>query len=265
VRAAFPILCLVAVALGGCRRPAMQRVSSVETRPYPTCDGVDALPEGEVLAEGTLASGPGMVEQSVVERFELRRRACLHVLRATQAWSRSTTDLEVVYDAQLLPLRIWERTSSPDATGPFGHRVLRLFDFRGRSPTIQRRVAERGLEGFELAGERPRAVVVPGRGGLTAWLRRAQLEEGQRVVEPALDVRDPIVRTRQTALTRLEDREVEGLGRVRVYTVFGREPFYADEHDVVVGDLLGLRSVAALTDPPPPPESPGPFEVVAPL
>jgi hypothetical protein len=28
--------------------------------------------------------------------------------------------------------------------------------------------------------------------------------------------------------------------RVRVYTIYGREPFFTDENDVVLGDLAGL-------------------------
>ena len=72
---------------------------------------------------------------------------------------------------------------------------------------------------------------------------------------------------RDVTLQRVEARDVEGLGRVRVYTVYGREPVFTDENDVVVGDLMGLRLASAvpgeIPDPMPDPDpdpsvSPGP-------
>ena len=41
------------------------------------------------------------------------------------------------------------------------------------------------------------------------------------------------------------------LGPVRVYTFYGRETIFVDQHDVVVGDLAGLRSDASLKTAPP--------------
>jgi hypothetical protein len=38
------------------------------------------------------------------------------------------------------------------------------------------------------------------------------------------------------------------MGRVRVYTIYGREPIFADEHDVVVGDMMGMRPASVVPD-----------------
>jgi len=46
---------------------------------------------------------------------------------------------------------------------------------------------------------------------------------------------------------------------VRVYTIYGREPIYADEQDTVVGDMMGLVPARLSTVLPPIPlESDGP-------
>ena len=91
------------------------------------------------------------------------------------------------------------------------------------------------------------------------WLRRARLEVGGRVREPVLDIRQTPERIRDVTLMRLEDRDDAVLGRVRVYTIYGREPIYADEQDTVVGDMMGLVPARLATVPPPPPlESDGP-------
>ena len=58
--------------------------------------------------------------------------------------------------------------------------------------------------------------------------------------ESVLDIRESIEVVREATLRRLEDRDDPLLGRVRVYTIYGREPVYADENDVVVGDMMGL-------------------------
>jgi hypothetical protein len=73
-------------------------VDSVPEIPYPSCGG-GALPAGEVIAEGRLRPGPTSLEKSVVERFDVRRRACLVVATVRQEWPLSAADVEVVGDA----------------------------------------------------------------------------------------------------------------------------------------------------------------------
>ena len=53
---------------------------------------------------------------------------------------------------------------------------------------------------------------------------------------------------------------------MRVYTFFGRETVFADEHDVVIGDLAGMRPSDSLTTPEPDalPEYGGPDPVHTP-
>lgn len=247
------LLCACALASGcsGCEG-SRREVSSLPDLGYPTCDGAP-LPEGEVIASAVLRSGPVMREQNVVEELELRRRGCVLAARLHQEWPLGTSDVEVLYDEQLAPLRVYKRTTMPDASGPLGHRDLRLFELRTEPVGLTRRTPRGELERFELLGGRPRAVIAPGRGVLTVWLRRAGLPEGGRVRETVLDVREPIAVLREVTLERLEDREVEGLGRVRVYTIFGREPIFADEDDLVVGDMFGLRRADAVPGPIPDP------------
>ena len=93
----------------------------------------------------------------------------------------------------------------------------------------------------------------PGRGLITAWIRRAHLPVGGRVREVVLDIRESLEVVRQVTLRREPDQYVAEYGRaLRVYTVYGRESVFADEHDTVVGDLAGLRADAVLRTPAPP-------------
>jgi hypothetical protein len=50
---------------------------------------------------------------------------------------------------------------------------------------------------------------------------------------------------------REPDMKHAELGKVRVYTFFGRETVFADEHDTVIGDLMGMRPHALLHTPEP--------------
>jgi len=260
----FPFLLLV-LALGGCEACEGPRrdVATLPDLGYPTCDG-EPLPEGEVIGSNVLRSGPSMRERDVVERFEIRRRGCVTVVRASQEWSLGTSDIDVVFDAELNPLRVWKRTTMPDASGPIGHRDVRVIELRTDPIGLTRRTPTGAWERFELRGAKPRAVIGPGRGLMTMWFRRARLPEGGRVREPVLDVREPMAQIREVTLQRLEDRDVEGLGRVRVYTIFGREPILTDENDVVVGDLFGMRAASAVEgEIPDPLPDPGPIDPTA--
>lgn len=253
-KGALVLFVLVSALVSGCSgcEGSRREVASLPDLGYPECDGAP-LPDGEPIASSVLRSGPTMRDRDVVETFELRRRGCVLAARLHQEWPLGTSDVEVLYDEALLPLRVWKRTTMPDASGPLGHLDVRLFELRSERVGLARRTPRGELERFELIGERPRAVIAPGRGMLTPWLRRAALREGGRVREPVLDVREPVEVIREVTLERLEDREVEGLGRVRVYTIFGREPIFADGEDVVVGDMLGLRRADAVDGPLPDP------------
>ena len=93
-----------------------------------------------------------------------------------------------------------------------------------------------------IRGARPTAIIGPGRGLLTPWIQRAHLAVGGRARESVLDVRESMEVIRDVTLARLEDRDDPTLGHVRVYTIYGREPVFTNDEDVVVGDLMGLVS-----------------------
>jgi hypothetical protein len=236
-------VCAAVIALAGaCVTPPRERAAGPTDRGYPTC-GQSALPEGEIVAEGVLRAGPNMAERSLVERFEIRRRACVEVYRGRQDWALSSIDLDVVYDAEsLLPLRAWKRIGSPGPADGEPRVDVRRFELRDtdRVALTQRRVTGE-LESWLIRGPIPRAVIGPGRGLLSMWIRRARLDVGGRLREPVLDIRESMEVVRDVTLLRLEDRDDPALGRtVRVYSIYGREPFFADENDVVVGDMAGL-------------------------
>jgi hypothetical protein len=72
------------------------------------------------------------------------------------------------------------------------------------------------------------------------------------VRELVLDFREMVERLEEATLTRDDDRFEPSLGKtVRVYVFYGREAVFADENDVVIGDLAGLRPSETLTTPEP--------------
>jgi hypothetical protein len=104
------------------------------------------------------------------------------------------------------------------------------------------------------AGARVGAIVGPGRGIITAWLKRERLPVGGKTSELVLDFRDMIESLEMGTLERQEDLYEPSLGRrVRVYTFFGRETVFADDDDVVLGDLAGMRPSGSLSTPEPEP------------
>lgn len=235
------------------RRP----VAEVEEHPYPTCEGAPLPEAGEVLAEGTLRSGPRMRE-TVVERFRVEKKDCVYVITVHQEWSRQIDDVEVVYDLDWRPLRAWKRMTIPGVSDEDGRADTRLYELRNDPPTMTRRaegeVEHRVFQGRDVEAGPVVAVVGPGRALLNAWIQAAQLEVGDIVRGPVLDFREFVERVDEVALRRDPDRREETLGRsVRVYTVFGRESVFADEDDFVVGDLAGLRDARDLETPAPEP------------
>jgi hypothetical protein len=249
-------LLVMSVASGceGClKRPP---VESVERLAYPACEGVSELPEGRVLASGHLRSGPLMRDHAVVERWELRERACLRVMTIRQEWPMGISDVEVVFDQDYRPLRVWKRMSMPSVPGQ--RRAppdTRLYELR-TTPATMSRASEEGRDFYAFRAPSPVAVVGPGRALLGAWIRQhLDLAEGETVRGPVLDFRRPVERIETISLRREADAVMPDVagpsGHVRVYTVFGRESVFTDDEGNVLGDLAGLRPHALLTTPEP--------------
>lgn len=241
---------LLLATVTSCKRKHVP-VDRVPELAYPSCGGAP-LPEGEVLAEGFLRAGVYSVERLLTERYTLRRRGCLHTLTVRHE-TPLATDVEVVYDENLTALRVWKRITIPNQRGGAVADVRR-YELRTPEVTITR--SNNGVRSYEiLRGDRPTVVLGPGRGLLTAWIRRARLAVGGRVREVVLDMRDPVEVIRLATLRREPDQYVPEFRRtLRVYTFYGRESVFADEHDAVVGDLAGLRLDSVVTTPAPPPQ-----------
>ncbi|MEY4508303.1 MAG: hypothetical protein RLZZ450_425 [Pseudomonadota bacterium] len=246
------LLALVAVLGPGCERFKRKHIP-VESLPelgYPQCAGIEPAP-GRLLAEQHLRSGPAHTDKFIVERFSLRDQGCQQTFRSRQEWPLGTTDFEVVYDEHLLPLRLWKRMTVPMLPDAGAKAELRRYELRSDPVGIKRRAPGGAVSFEQLKGGRPVAVVGPGRGVLTMWLRRAKLRENQKVRELILDVR-ALEKIELVTLLREPDMVHPELGKVRVYTFFGRETVFADEHDTVIGDLMGMRPHATLSTPEPP-------------
>ena len=216
---------------------------------------------GVTVAEGHIRSGPWSQEQRVVEEFALRRTSCGFTFAGHQEWPLAISDVEVRYDAGLTPIWVWKRMTIPGSRREDGSAEYRVYELRTGDVFIKKRDAarvvtrERLRPGGRLAvpeGSRVGAVVGPGRGLLTAWIRRAKLPVGGKTRELVLDFREPIESLEEATLERGEDLFEASYGKnVRVYTFFGRETVFADETDAVVGDLAGMRPDALLTTPEP--------------
>jgi hypothetical protein len=237
--------------LVGCPSLPRERVESLPDRPYPTCADGEAAAAFEA-ASGDLRAGPVMRDDSIVEHFGAASRDCHVVFFMRQEWALGATEIEVVYDRALAPLRVWRRATAPGPTPVARRTDIRRYDLRGERVEMLDRELGGEVSRYVVGREIPRVVLGAGRGLVTMWLRRAHLEVGGRVREAVLDIRETPERVRDVTLMRLEDRDDELLGRVRVYTIYGREPIYADEHDTVVGDMMGLVP-ARLVDRPLPP------------
>ena len=265
----FLVLCTLTVAgvlASGCKRKHVP-VTSAPELPYPTCaDGVvgagasatslDAGPAedvGRVVASGRLRGSPdSMAESDSVETFELRDHGCLTTATVRQEWKNGATDVEVVFNAKLVPLRAWRRMTLPTSKRADGNADIRRYELRTEEVTLKRKAGD-APPAFEiLRGNRPTAVIGPGRGLLTAWIRRSHLEVGEKVRESVLDFREMFEVIRDVTLKRESDRFDAGLGKtVRVYTIYGREAVFTDDTDAVVGDLAGLRPADTVHTPEP--------------
>lgn len=252
----------------GCKRKHIP-ADTIEELGYPTCPatsasaapvgsnaaGASPLPTAAstLIAEGDLRSGKNDTRGMVVEHYRIERRDCLIVATVRQEWPHQIADVEAVFDAEGLPLRVWRRWTNPLSRRPDGNADLKRFDFR--TPTVSaKHQADTGVVDFEhIHGPRPRALIGSGHGLLTVWIQRAKLEVGQKLRESAFDFRG-VETAKEVTLFRQPDRFEESLGRtVRVYTIYGREAVFTDEHNVVIGDLAGLVPWDKSTIPAPPP------------
>jgi hypothetical protein len=239
----------------------------VDTAPdlgYPACsDGGGGDETGELVARGHLRSGPTSSEKNVVERFELRRTSCGYTFRSRQEWPLAIADVEVRYDPDFVPIWAWKRMTIAGSTRADGNADVRRYELRTGDVFIKKRDAqglvtlEKLLPGGRMTvppGARVSAVVGPGRGIITAWLKREALPVGGKVRELVLDFRDMVESVEVATLERNPDLFEPSLGRtVRVYTFFGRESVFADENDVVIADLAGMRPSDSLAAPEPEP------------
>lgn len=253
--------------LEGCHRRHVP-VDAVPQLGYPACRSCAAcadgglLDPGSLVAEGHLRSGPLSVEKYVSERFELRRTSCGYTFRTRQEWPLAVSDVEVRYDDALSPIWAWKRMTIPGSKRGDGNADIRRYELRTGDVFIAHR-DDHGKTTFELllpGGRLPvsertpvGAVIAPGRGMLTAWLWRAHLPVGGKVHALVLDFREAVESLEMAMLERDQDRFEPSLGKtVRVYTFYGRETVFADDRDVVIGDLAGLRPSDSLSTPEPP-------------
>lgn len=200
-----------------------------------------------------LRAGPVMPDDSIVEHYEYGARDCHVVFSMRQEWAMGATDMEVVFDAELNPLRVWRRATTVGPQPVARRTEYRRYDLRGDRVEMLERTGDGSERRFLIGTGIPHVVLGAGRGIVTAWLRRSHLDVGGRVRELVLDIRETPERVRDVTLMRLEDRDDAVLGSVRVYTIYGREPIFADDTDAVVGDLMGLLPADRVSTPRPAP------------
>jgi hypothetical protein len=230
---------------------------------YPSCGDAGPPDAVETVARGHIRSGPFSREPNVVERFELARTVCGYVFRSRQEWPLDISDVEVHYDANLAPTWAWKRMTIAGSKRADGNADVRRYDLRTGEVFIKRRDAagelflEKLLPGGRMAlpsGANVGAVVGPGRGIITPWLKSARLPVGGKTRELVLDFREMVETLEMATLERQADRFEPSLGKtLRVYTFYGRDTVFADEDDVVVGDLAGMRPSDSLATPEPEP------------
>ena len=249
------------LSMAGCERKHVP-VDAIPELGYPAC-GDSGADDGSTFVEGHLRSGPVSTEKTVVERFEILKTACDYVLRSRQEWPLQVSDVEIHYDQTFAPFWAWKRMTIPGSKRVDGNADLRRYEMRTGDVFIKHRDADGQvtlqhlLPGGRMSvpqGARVGAVVGPGRGMITAWLKHAKLPIGGKTYDLVLDMRDVIERVELGTLERQADQYEPDYGKgVRVYTFFGRETVFADESDVVIGDLAGMRPSDRLATPEPPP------------
>ncbi len=253
---------VLALGTGGCRRKHVP-VDAAPELAYPACGDAGAGEPGVRVAGARLRAGRRSPDRSATESFELRRTSCGYTLSGRDEGGLAATDYEVRYDADLTPIWAWRRTTLATSKRPDGNADTRRYELRTADVFIKRRDAsgevtlEKLLPGGRMRvpeGAHLAAVVTPGRGGMTAWLKRARLPVGGKTYDLVLDVRELVESLELGKLERGPDQvEPDYARRVRVYTYFGRDTVFADDDDVVIGDLSGLRPSEAVQGPAPAP------------
>ena len=248
-----------ALPLEACKRRHVP-VDSVPELGYPAC--ADAGP-GVLIARRRIRSGPFSTEKNVVEQFELRQTPCGYTFDSRQEWPLDISDVKVSYDEALSPTWAWKRMTIAGSKRADGNADIRRYELRAGPVFIKRRDAEgdvtleKLLPGGRVAvadGARVGAVIGPGRGVVTPWLKRARLAVGAKTRDLVLDFRGMLETLEMATLERMADRFEPSLGKtVRVYTFYGRETVFADDEDVVIGDLAGMRPADSLRTPEPDP------------
>ena len=165
--------------------------------------------------------------RDIVERYSIRQRDCLYTVSVRQEWPMATADVEVIYDDKLMPLRIWKRMTLPGLPDAGEKADIRRYDLRTDPVTMKRRQMSGAIDYELLKGGHPVAVIGPGRGLISMWIKRAKLQVGQKVRELAIDVR-ALEKIGLVTLRREDDMVHDVLGPVRVYTFYGREAVFTD-------------------------------------
>jgi hypothetical protein len=250
-------------AVCGCKRKHVP-VQAVPELGYPACGDGGVDDQGTVIARGYIRAGPTSNEKNVSERFTMRRTSCGYTFESRQEWPLAISDVEVRYSESFVPVWAYKRMTMAGSTRADGNADIRRYELRTGDVFIKRRhdaegelTLEKLLPGGRIrppTGARVGAVVGPGRGVITAWLKKERLPVGGKTSELVLDFRDMIESLEVGTLERQADQVEPSLGRrVRVYTFFGKETVFADDDDVVVGDLAGMRPSDSLSTPEPPP------------
>jgi hypothetical protein len=252
---------LAIVALAGCRKKHVVVESEPELG-YPACLDGGADETGTLVGEGHIRSGPLSNDKTVSERFELRKTSCGYTFRSRQEWPLDISDVEVRYDATMTPLWAWKRMTTAASQRLDGNADIRRYELRSGGVFIKKRDAlgtitlEHLLPGGRIKvpeGARVGAVIGPGRGVMTVWLKRARLKVGQKTDDLVLDFRNMIEGVEIAALERNDDRFEPSVNKtVRVYTFYGSDTIFADDDDVVIGDLAGERPSDSIASPEPP-------------
>jgi hypothetical protein len=162
----------------------------------------------------------------------------------------------------MTPIWAWKRMTLAASKRDDGDADFRRYELRTGEVFIKRRRDAMGELFFErltpggrmkvAPGMRVGAVLAPGRGAVTAWIKRAKLAVGGKVYDLVLDMRPMVEKLELGALERNPDQVEPSLGgKVRVYTFFGQETVFANDDDVVIGDLAGMRPSASLPTPEP--------------
>jgi hypothetical protein len=243
-----------ALSFGGCKRFQRKHipVPALDEQPYPTCSAADGgLVPSQTLFEETLRSGPNHQDKTIVESYRFEDRGCVYAMTVRQAWPLGISEVEVVWDRELRPLRAWKRMTIPGIPQAGERAEIRRYELRTEPAGIKRRAPDGSVDFEQLLGGTPLAIIGPGRGLIAAWVKRANLKVGEKRRELAIDVR-ALEKIELVTLLREDDMVHPVLGPVSVYTFYGRETVFVDERGAVVGDLAGLLPSRLVTLPEPP-------------